>query len=128
MPDLPKRSVDRMLKEQRIRLFGLDPRSPRGSSPEQKEADRLRSSMRWQRLRDRVLQREPLCRLCYRKGLVVMAAEVDHIEPIRDAPERAFDVNNLQPLCKRCHIRKSGEERKERNRRARNDGGNDQRV
>lgn len=33
-----------------------------------------------------------------------MAAEVvDHIEPVRANPLRAFDTTNLQPLCKRCH-------------------------
>ncbi|WP_370302489.1 HNH endonuclease [Pseudooceanicola sp.] len=29
--------------------------------------------------------------------------EVDHIEPVRDAPEKAFDMDNLQTLCGRCH-------------------------
>ena len=33
--------------------------------------------------------------------------EVDHIEPVRDAPEKAFDLNNLQCLCPSCHTRKS---------------------
>lgn len=29
--------------------------------------------------------------------------EVDHIEPVRDCPERAFDLANLQTLCGPCH-------------------------
>jgi 5-methylcytosine-specific restriction endonuclease McrA len=33
--------------------------------------------------------------------------EVDHIEPVRRAPERAFDLTNLQSLCVACHARKT---------------------
>jgi 5-methylcytosine-specific restriction endonuclease McrA len=29
--------------------------------------------------------------------------EVDHIQPVRDAPERAFELDNLQVLCGACH-------------------------
>ncbi|SHJ19750.1 HNH endonuclease [Ruegeria lacuscaerulensis ITI-1157] len=29
--------------------------------------------------------------------------EVDHVEPVRDAPEKAFELDNLQTLCGRCH-------------------------
>jgi len=39
-------------------------------------------------------------------GKVVVAREVDHIQPVSDggAP---FDQDNLQPLCKSCHSRKT---------------------
>lgn len=33
--------------------------------------------------------------------------EVDHIIPVRRAPERAFDLTNLQTLCTACHSRKT---------------------
>ena len=33
--------------------------------------------------------------------------EVDHIIPVRDAPERAYDLTNLQTLCRACHSRKT---------------------
>jgi hypothetical protein len=36
---------------------------------------------RWQRLRARQLQSEPLCRMCLERGLVTVANTVDHIEP-----------------------------------------------
>lgn len=29
--------------------------------------------------------------------------EVDHIEAVRNAPDRAFDLSNLQTLCAPCH-------------------------
>ena len=33
--------------------------------------------------------------------------EVDHVVPLAKAPERAYDVENLQVLCKTCHGRKT---------------------
>lgn len=33
--------------------------------------------------------------------------EVDHIRPVRNAPELAFDLANLQVLCGPCHGRKT---------------------
>ncbi|WP_235451337.1 HNH endonuclease [Gemmobacter sp. LW-1] len=33
--------------------------------------------------------------------------EVDHVQPVRSAPERAFDLTNLQCLCPACHSRKT---------------------
>ncbi len=59
----------------------------------------------WRRLRLRVLQEEPCCRFCERQGLTVPATEVDHIVPLRLAPERRLDRGNLQALCKPCHDR-----------------------
>lgn len=29
--------------------------------------------------------------------------EVDHIDPVRDAPASAFELDNLQTLCGPCH-------------------------
>lgn len=43
------------------------------------------------------------CVQCGAKGKV----EVDHIAPLRTAPERAFDLSNLQCLCPACHARKT---------------------
>ncbi len=53
--------------------------------------------------------REPLCRACAGQGLVVAAREVDHIRPLAEGGVHAFD--NLQPLCKPCHTRKTLRER-----------------
>jgi 5-methylcytosine-specific restriction endonuclease McrA len=32
---------------------------------------------------------------------------VDHVRPVREAPELAFDLDNLQALCPACHGRKT---------------------
>jgi 5-methylcytosine-specific restriction protein A len=54
----------------------------------------------WRRLRLMVLNREPLCRKCQRPATVV-----DHIRPLNDGGPN--DLDNLQPLCKRCHDHKT---------------------
>lgn len=63
------------------------------------------SSAQWQRVRTLVLAAEPLCRICSREGRVVVATVVDHIVPLADGG--TDDTDNLQPLCKPCHDRKT---------------------
>lgn len=58
--------------------------------------------------RSAVLVAEPLCRHCAEAGRVKAAALVDHIVP---RPAGAHDLNNLQPLCQRCHAVKTASER-----------------
>lgn len=89
----------------------------RADTPEQREADRLRSSVRWQRMRALVLGREPMCRTCAAHGRERLATEVDHIEPLvvsirAGRPLMAFTESNLQPLCEPCHDAKSAAERR----------------
>ncbi|MGC9420268.1 MAG: HNH endonuclease [Rhodovulum sp.] len=59
---------------------------------------------RWKALRLEALRRDGWqCVQCGAKGRL----EVDHIVPVRDAPERAFDLSNTQCLCPACHARKT---------------------
>lgn len=59
---------------------------------------------RWQVVRHEVLERDGwACRRCGASGRL----EVDHIKPVRNAPERAFDKSNLQVLCASCHTKKT---------------------
>ena len=37
--------------------------------------------------------------------------ELDHIKPVRLYPNLAFDESNIQPLCKKCHVLKTLEEK-----------------
>jgi len=84
----------------------------RADTPEQREADRLRSTARWQRLRMVVLRREPLCRACTDAGRTTPATEVDHLEPLQQRIDLAFVEANLQPLCRSCHMAKTAAERR----------------
>jgi 5-methylcytosine-specific restriction endonuclease McrA len=59
---------------------------------------------RWPALRQAALRRDDYrCRSCAARGRL----EVDHVRPVRDAPELAFDLDNLQCLCGPCHARKT---------------------
>jgi 5-methylcytosine-specific restriction protein A len=63
---------------------------------------------RWRKIRAMVLARRPLCVECERHGVVRVATEVDHIIPLSKGGTHATD--NLQPLCKTCHSRKTRRE------------------
>ena len=64
----------------------------------------------WRKLRHAHLASNPLCVTCKAKGLIVGATEVDHITPVRQAPERRLDPSNIQSLCRSCHSRKTASE------------------
>lgn len=61
------------------------------------------NSAAWRKLRRSVLEREPLCRHCAARGLIVPSVDVDHIDnnPANDEP------SNHQALCHECHSRKT---------------------
>lgn len=61
------------------------------------------SSRRWKALRLQALRRDRWrCVQCGEPG-----REVDHIEPVRERPDLAWELSNLQTLDGRCHARKT---------------------
>ena len=65
---------------------------------------------RWEDVRRRVLDRDGWrCRSCGLAGRL----EVDHITPLEDGGE-SYALLNLQALCRRCHISKTGRENRAR--------------
>lgn len=59
---------------------------------------------RWKALRMEILERDGFrCRHCGAQGRL----EVDHIQPVRTAPELSYEPRNLQSLCGSCHARKT---------------------
>lgn len=58
---------------------------------------------RWRRIRQQLLNAEPLCRSCKDSDRITPANEIDHADG--DAYNNAPD--NLVPLCKPCHSRKT---------------------
>lgn len=59
---------------------------------------------RWKALRMQALDRDDWsCVKCGERRRL----EVDHIEPVRDRPDLAYSLTNLQTLCGRCHARKT---------------------
>lgn len=57
------------------------------------------NSAAWQRLRASVLAGEPLCRACIQRGVHEPATDVDHVSG--DPSDNSME--NLCPLCHRCH-------------------------
>lgn len=49
-----------------------------------------------------------LCQACKANGKIRAASEVDHIRPKADGG--TDDINNLQAICKQCHVAKSARE------------------
>jgi len=60
---------------------------------------------RWQRARLDYLAANPWCRSCN-----VPATVVDHVKPHKGDRRLFWDRDNWQPLCKRCHDRKTATE------------------
>ena len=61
-------------------------------------------SKRWKGVRYLAKRRDGFkCVKCGAVGRI----EVDHIKPVRDAPELAYELSNLQTLCTPCHSRKT---------------------
>ena len=57
----------------------------------------------WQKVRWLKLRTNPLCEECEKRGRVVPAKEVHHIQPIKERPDLRLSVENLQSLCVPCH-------------------------
>ena len=65
---------------------------------------------RWAVARRRVLDRDGWrCQSCGRAGRL----EVDHVEALEDGGD-PWALDNLQTLCRRCHIRKTAGENRAR--------------
>ena len=64
-------------------------------------------SHRWQMARKQFLASHPLCVECEQSGRLTPATVVDHIQPHRGDPALFWDERNWQPLCKKCHDRKT---------------------
>ena len=69
-------------------------------------ADRGYTS-RWQTARKRFLTKHPLCIECEEEGKLTPASVVDHIIAHRGDKALFWDEDNWQPLCKKCHDRKT---------------------
>lgn len=70
------------------------------------------STARWRKNRNYIITKEPLCRRCLTNGKIALAVLVDHIIPIDDnsSDELKFGEENLQPLCQKCHRKKTIED------------------
>lgn len=65
---------------------------------------------KWRKAREDFLRGNPLCAECSRKGRATPATIVDHIEPHRGDMTKFWSRSNWQPLCKKCHDKKTATE------------------
>ncbi len=63
----------------------------------------LYSRAAWKRLRAAQLQRQPLCKMCERAGVITPAGVVDHVVAHKGNEALFFSPGNLQSLCKLHH-------------------------
>ncbi|CCH54470.1 putative phage-related protein [Fibrisoma limi BUZ 3] len=66
-------------------------------------------SSRWKKLSKSFRDKNPLCRQCKQTGRLTPTYCADHIVPINEGGD-PWDIGNLQPLCLKCHQRKSAKE------------------
>ncbi len=78
--------------------------------PKQKVEPSVYSTPKWKVIRKKKLRSSIRCEAY---GCISTATEVDHITPISEGGA-AYDMRNLQSLCKSCHARKTGREVKQR--------------
>ena len=69
-----------------------------------------RSTSRYQKARRAFLSNpdNALCVDCKKQGRIEAATSLDHITPVKDAPEQFWDEDNWQGLCDNCHVEKNG--------------------
>ena len=63
---------------------------------------------KWRKARAKYLEYHPYCRECMKQGVTNQATVIDHIIPHRGNQVLFWDESNWQPLCTRCHNRKTG--------------------
>jgi len=80
------------------------PRPRPETSAERKERHKFYGRAQWhKRTRPAKLARNPLCERCLVDNTLVSATDVHHRIDIKDAPELAHDLDNLESLCHECH-------------------------
>lgn len=87
-----------------------------------KQADiqKIYNTAIWQKLRNAYLMEHPLCEVCLSKDIVSTAKEVHHIreisngQTIEEMKDIAYNTNNLQALCIKCHHEIHTERRKKK--------------
>lgn len=78
---------------------------PKRTERKDREESRLRTCRRWDKTRHDIYERDHhMCRVCWDRGrITVDRLEAHHIVPLHEAPELAYEDDNLITLCVRHH-------------------------
>lgn len=95
--DEHRKQLERERSEFRRRRALIGDRTP--------DAVKLYHSAKWLRTREKVLARDPICKVCDD----ALSTQVDHIKPLSQGGD-PWDIDGLQGICVPCHARKSGRE------------------
>lgn len=69
-----------------------------------KAVRKIYQTARWRKVRALAMQRaNGLCELCLEQGQVKFAADVHHKVPIKEDPSKAYALDNLVCVCRKCH-------------------------
>lgn len=74
---------------------------------------KIYNGTKWRSLALAHKRQNPLCAVCLERGIVTPVAVTDHVKAIKDGG-RIYDWENLQSLCKPCHMDKTNKETKDR--------------
>ena len=68
-------------------------------------------SSAWRKVRKAVIEDQPLCCHCSIDSKPVLADVVDHVVPYEVDNSLGLDPDNLEPLCHKCHGKKSAQDK-----------------
>ena len=71
-----------------------------------KDRSKIYNSKRWKEVRVKAMVRDScMCGPCKKEGVDTIATEVHHIKELKDRPDLAFDLDNLESICHACHMK-----------------------
>lgn len=73
--------------------------------------DVLKNDWKWIELSAKFLSENVFCERHKLRRKYIPSQITDHIIPVSVRPDRRYDEDNLQALCKSCHSWKTGKER-----------------
>lgn len=81
-----------------------------------KDRKKIYNSKKWAIVREQAIIRDNMmCQECKRNGIMTQGQEVDHIIELAEDITLAYELSNLEYLCKPCHSKKTHEEKLKRN-------------
>lgn len=76
------------------------------------DSNQMNYDSKWETFSRNYRKNNPWCVECRRQGIWNDSKiQVDHIIPLEQAPDKKYDLSNLQSLCCSCHSKKTHREK-----------------